>query len=123
MPKSVRYACPSRSRSTFAGFTSRWTSLWRCAVEGIRDRGQDLERPVGRESALALEQRLQVAPVHEAHGEIELTLELARIVDGDHVRVVERRRESRLAQKARPELLVLGELARDQLERHRAVEA
>ena len=31
-PKSVRYACSSSSRSTFAGLTSRWTRPCRCAA-------------------------------------------------------------------------------------------
>ncbi len=58
----------------------------------------------------------------EAHGQVELAVVLAGLVDRDHVRVVERGGETRLAQEARPEALVLGELRGDQLQRHRPLQ-
>ncbi len=87
-------------------------------VERTRHLGQDRQRPLGRERALALENALQVAPLHVAHREVELPVAVAGLVDRDHVRMVERRREARLAQEATPEVVVLGELGGDQLERH-----
>src|SRR5215208_25208 len=90
--------------STLAGFTSRWTSARR------------------RQLALGVEQRPQVAALHEAHGEVELSVVLPRLVDGDHVRMVERRGEARLAEETGAEALVLRQLRRDQLERHGALE-
>ena len=91
-------------------------------VEGARHLGEDLERPLRRQLALGVEQRPQVAALHEAHGQIELPVVLSRLVDRDHVRMVERCRQPRFAQEATAEVLVLGELRRDQLERDRTLE-
>ena len=54
----------------------------------------------GVERALALEHRLEVAALDVAHGQVELSVVLARLVDGNDVRVVERRGEPRLLQEA-----------------------
>ena len=86
-------------------------------VERPRHLAQQVQRPLRRELAVALEDRLQVLPVDEAHREVELAVVLARLVDGDHVRVVDRRGELRLAQEALAEALVLGQLGGDQLQR------
>src|SRR4029077_14074648 len=64
----------------------------------------------------------QVAALDVAHRDVQGALLLARVVDRDDVRVVDRRREARLAHEALAERLILGELWRDELERDRAVE-
>jgi hypothetical protein len=96
------------------------------AAVGLIERGGDLahypQRLIGCELAIGLEHAPQVAPLHVAHREVELLVVLARLVDRHHVRVVERRRQPWLVQKALAEALVLRELGSDQLERHRAVQ-
>ena len=92
------------------------------SVESAGYLGEDRERSLGRELALALEDRLQVAPLDVAHRQVELAVPLARLVDRDDVWVVERRREPRLLQKAGSEAFVLGQLGRDQLQSHWALE-
>ena len=80
------------------------------------ERATRLERP-----ALG-EQALQVGSLHQTHRDVELARDLARVVDRDDRRVVERRREPRLAQETLAEADVAGELGREELERHAAVE-
>jgi hypothetical protein len=91
-------------------------------VERARDLGENRDRTIGRELGLAFEHGLQVTPLDVAHGEVELPIVFARLVDRDHVRVVERGRHTRLLQEALAESLVPGELGSDQLERDRALE-
>ena len=87
-------------------------------VERAGDLGEERERAVGGERQLGA----QVVALDEAHRQIQLAVALARLVDRDHVRVVERGRELRLAQEAAAEALVAGELGSNQLQRHRALE-
>jgi hypothetical protein len=65
------------------------------------------------------QQPVQVGPRHPAHHEVEPPVLLARLVDGDHVRVIDRRRHPRLALEALAEARVGGVLGGDQLERDR----
>jgi hypothetical protein len=69
------------------------------------------------------EQRLQVVAVDETHRDVQHAVGLARLVDRDHVRVVERGCELGLAQEPLPEPLVLGELRRQELEGDIALQA
>jgi hypothetical protein len=64
------------------------------------------------------EQLLEVLPLDVAHRNEDAPVGLARLVDRDDVRVVERGRELRLGQQPLAEALVLGEARREQLERH-----
>jgi hypothetical protein len=91
-------------------------------VQSTRNLGQDAERPARGERALAVEHALEVGALPEPHRQVELNVPFARLVDGDYVGVVKRRRQPRLAQEARPEPLVLSQLRRDQLQRHRPLE-
>ena len=95
------------------------------AVGGI-ERGGDLaddpDRSRGRERALAGDGVQQVGAVDEAHGDVELAVDLPRLVDGDHVGVVDRGGEHRLALEALAELAVAREVLGDQLQRDGALE-
>ena len=90
--------------------------------DGVRgvERGADLEAdrrdPGGRDHALAGQQALQVGPVHVAHDEVEVPALLARRVDRDHVRVVDRRGDARLALEALAEPGIARPLGGDQLD-------
>jgi hypothetical protein len=63
-----------------------------------------------------------VGPLDVAHRHVQEAVLLARVVDGDHVRVLDRRRGAEFAPEALAELRVLGELGRDHLQRHLALE-
>ena len=60
--------------------------------------------------------------MHVAHHEIRLAVRDARAVDGQHVRVLDRRRGARLAQEALARPLVVDALGRDDLDGDLAVE-
>jgi hypothetical protein len=90
-------------------------------VERARDLREDGDRTLDRQ-ALAPEERAQVAAVDEAHRQVQAPLVLARLVDRDDVRVVERGGELRLLEERPPEYLVLSQLPSNQLERNRALE-
>ena len=81
----------------------------------MRDGPRRLERPASQHD-------LQVAALDEAHRDVQLPVDLARVVDRDDVRMLERGRHPRLGQEALPERDVLGELRREQLQRDVAVE-
>ena len=91
-------------------------------VEGAGHLGQDAKRPLRAQLALAVEHAPQVVALDEAHRQVELPVVLPGLVDRDHVRMVERCGEPRLAQEAGAEALVLGQLRRDQLERDGTLE-
>ena len=69
------------------------------------------------------QQRVQVGAVDVAHHEVQPAVLLARGVDRDHVRVVDRRRHARLALEALAEGGVGGAVVGDQLDRDRPPEA
>ena len=93
-------------------------------VRGL-ERGADLpddpERAPGRQPPLSREQALQIVPLDAGHRDVQEPVLLARVVDRDDARVVERRRELRLAQKALAEV-GLPQPRREQLQRRRAPE-
>jgi hypothetical protein len=60
--------------------------------------------------------------LHVAHGEKEQIPVLARLVDRDHVRVVERGRDPRLTQETLAEAPVPSEVGRDHLQRDLALQ-
>ena len=92
-------------------------------VERLGDLAEQRRRPRRRQRALAVDQPAQVAALDQAHRDDQLAVDLARVVDRDRRRVVEPRRQPRLAQEALPERGIARELAGDHLQRHRPVEA
>ena len=64
-----------------------------------------------------------VRAVHEARRKVELVVDLARRVDGDHVRMIDRGGELCLALEALAEARIAGAIVRDQLDRDRASQA
>jgi len=91
-------------------------------VERGGDLADDPRRARRRERPLAADERADVVAVHEAHRDVRDALLLARVVDGDHVRVVDRGRDARLAQEPRAHVGVLDQRGRDHLHRHRALQ-
>ena len=63
-------------------------------VQRSRDRRQQRQRPRRLEHALVAEHLPQVRALDEAHGDEQPALGLPGLVDGNHVRVVEARRET-----------------------------
>ena len=68
-----------------------------------------------------VDQLLQGAPLHVLHRDVVGALELAAVVDGDDVGVLEPRRGFRLAAEPLDELAVLGEAAVQDLQRDPAL--
>ena len=91
-------------------------------VERIGHRADDRDRTPWLEPPLLGEQRPQVGALDVAHGQVEEPVRLAGVVDVDDVRVVEAGRQLRLAQEPLPETLVPGQLGRQQLQRHPALQ-
>ena len=89
-------------------------------VQGVGDLSQHRQSTLRRKLPLALEHAPQVAALDEAHRQVELPVTLTRLVDRDHVRMVQRSGEPRLLQEPVPKTLILGELRSDHLQRHRA---
>ena len=89
-------------------------------IESASDLPDKLDRAVGLEPSLPLEQALEIDPLDVAHGDVESAPVLAGVVDGDDVGVIDRRGNARLAQKPLAEALVLGEVWGQKLERHLA---
>ena len=91
-------------------------------VERAGDLAADVDRAVGTQAAVAPQDRGQVLALDELHGEVEHPVDLAGVVDGDDVRVLERGRDPRLAREALAEALRLGEVGRDDLDGGAALE-
>ena len=94
------------------------------AVGGV-ERGRNVREQ--DEHALRLElaalgEPLQVGSLHEPHRHEEARLALARLVDGNDVRMLERRLQHRLAPEALAEAGVGAQGRREDLERNDAVE-
>ena len=66
------------------------------------DDGFRVQRP------FLLQQRLELAPLHVPHCQVELPVDLAGVVDRDDVGVLERGREFRLGEEALAEARVPG---------------
>ncbi len=91
-------------------------------VERARDLAQDVERPGRVEPALPQQHPAEVLALRQPHREEEHPVGLARVVDRQDVRVFQGRGEPRLAQEPLPEVLVVGELRRQDLQRDPAPE-
>ena len=77
-------------------------------VQGARDLGEDGDR-LARVERPVPQTLLQVAALDVAHGDVQQLAALARLVDRDDVRMVDRGRQLRLAQEAVAEGHVLGQ--------------
>ena len=91
-------------------------------VERGGHRGDDRRRQLGLEPALAAQQRAQVLALDVAHDLEQHAVLLARVVDRDDVRMVQRRGDLRLRDEAAAEGRITGERGRDQLDGHVPVE-
>ena len=76
-------------------------------IERLCDLAADRDRAGGIERSLLTQERFEIGALHVAHGQIELTLVLAGVVDRNDVRVLERGGELGLGQEALAEVLVL----------------
>ncbi len=86
-----------------------------CDLPGDRDGLFLRQRP-------RCEQLLELGALDVAHGDVQLAGDLAGVVDGDDVRVVDRGGQPRLAQEPLAEALVLGELGGEDLQRDQPLE-
>ena len=79
-------------------------------VECASDLLRHVQRFLGRQRPARPEQRLEARPVDVTHGEKQDAVDLVGVVDRDHVRMLERRCELRLAQEPRAEVFVVRQL-------------
>ena len=99
-PKSARNEWSRRPTSTFWGLMSRWIRPIPCASSSASATGrEDLQRPGDVELA-GVDQVLQRLPAHEPHRDEQALLGLARLVDGDDVRMLQARLDLALAPEA-----------------------
>ena len=94
-------------------------------VRGVQRRADlrdHARRPLRRELSLAPHQAADVVAGDVAHRDVRDAVLLARVVDRDHVGVIDRRRDLGLAHEPRAHRLVIQQPGRDHLQRHGAVE-
>ncbi len=89
-------------------------------VERLRELAYDVDHALGRQRRGVSEQRLQVDPIDVAHRDKQAPVGLARVVDRDHVWVIQARRQPRLPQQPLAETLVQREALGQHLQRDRA---
>jgi hypothetical protein len=82
-----------------------------------RDLADDRRRAIDVELLLGPQQRAQVAPLDVTHRHVEQPVSLPGVVDRDHVRVVDRAGEPRLAQEPFAERVVLQQVVGEDLQR------
>ncbi len=85
--------------------------------------GDDVAGPGGRQGAAGIEQFAHVAARHVAHRDEQDAVGLARLEDGDDVRVINGRRGPGLTDEALPERAVEREPGCEDLQRDVAVQA
>ncbi len=123
-PKSARYAWPRSSRRTFDGFTSRCTSPRACAASSASAScPQIVTTRRGSSDPRSASELLQVAAVGQSHGEVQLTVDFAGVVDRNDVGMLERRRALGLAQEALAKALVGRVFGCEQLEGNVALQS
>ena len=83
---------------------------------------EQLDRDPRLEACRAPQALSQIAARDPAHAQVEVAVDLSRLVDRDHIRVLERGHQPPLALEARDERPVGGERGGDQLQRDRALE-
>ena len=92
-------------------------------VERFGDLAEQGDGARRRQRPLAVDRPAQVAALDQAHRHDQLAVDLARVEDRHHRRVVEAGGEAGLAQEALAEALAVGQLAGDHLQRHRPFQA
>ena len=92
-------------------------------VERLGDLGDQVDGPLGRQRAAALDQRAEVGPVDEAHVDEQPAVDLAVVVDRDDVRLAQPGDGVGLALEAALVLRVVGQRGGQQLQRDLAVAA
>ena len=92
------------------------------SVERARGLTEKPKRPLRFERTLRLDKRTEVGAFDETHRDVQLTSRLARVIDRDDVRVIDRRRHPRLVQKPLSKPLVLCQIRRNQLQRNRTIQ-
>jgi hypothetical protein len=93
-----------------------------CGVERLRDRREKSDRSHRLEAPIALEHLTEICASDVPHREVQLAVRFAGSVDRHDAGVLELRGQPGFAEEPLAEPLVAGELRREQLERHRAVE-
>ena len=88
-----------------------------CSVKGRPDLLDHLDGAGGLQRAFPLQQLPEVRPLDEPHRHVEQALLLARMANRHDVRVIQRRRQPRLAAEPLTESVVLGELGSHHLQR------
>ena len=91
-------------------------------VQSARHLLEDHHRGVGGEAALAADHPLQVAAGDVPHRHVEDLLDLAGVVDGDDVGVIEARGQDRLVQEHLAEGAIGALLSGEELQRHVALQ-
>ena len=102
--------------STFAGFTSRWTSPRAWAASRAAATCPTSSSARSDRAAPLVRAGREIRALDVAHRDVETPVGLARLVHGHDVRVVEARRELGLDEEALAEALVLCALGRDELQ-------
>ncbi len=101
----------------FCGLTSRWISPAACAASRAAATWRDELDGAGRLDRSLLEQVLHGRTTDQPHVDVEVAVDLAPVVDRNHVRLLKYRRSARLALEPRPEALVIRELRGEDLQR------
>ena len=106
----------------FEGLTSRCTRSLACAASSAEAAWPTISTAVVSGSAPArLQHRPEIAALDQAHVEEQPAVDLAEVVDGDDVRLVQAGRQARLAPEAGLERLVAGEVVGQHLQRDLAL--
>ena len=102
---------------------SRWTRPFACAASSAEATCETTSTASsGSKPPLAVQKASQVGALDEVHRHEQEPVLLARVMDGDHIRVADRDRDPRLRLEALAEGLVSRARARDQLQRDDVVE-
>src|SRR5262245_25246849 len=94
-----------------------------CGIECVRDLAADREGTGRLERALLAQELSQIRSGDEAHREVEATGHVTGVVDRYDVWMLERHGELCLPSEALAEALVERQLRRDELQRHRPLQA
>jgi hypothetical protein len=95
-------------------------------VRGVERRGNlrtDRHRASRLERSRGPKKRTEVGAVYEPHREIDVAVDVAGVVDRNHIRVFQRHDELGLAGEALAETLVERKSGRDELDRDRPLQA
>ena len=104
----------------FCGLISRWTSPSACAASSAAPICPMMFDRTRRCQRALREQVGERLPGHQPHVDVEMAIDLAPVVDRDHMRFLQDRRGARFALKPCPEALVMGVLVGQDLQRDSA---